>query len=66
MRREEPHRRGFVLLNDGQSRDLEVDDGFVAGKEAGADAEVAGGRGGVIAEELADLDELGIKPNDLR
>lgn len=54
-----------MLLDDGESREFEVDDGFVAGEEAGADAEVAGGRRGVVAEELADLDELGVEPDDL-
>lgn len=54
-----------MLLDDGQSRELKIDDGLVAGEEAGADAEVAGGRRGVVTEELADLDELGIEPDDL-
>lgn len=66
MRRKEPHRRRLVLLDDWQSRGLEFDHGLVGCEKASADAEMAGGRVSVIAEELADLDELGIEPNNLR
>lgn len=61
MRRKKPHRRGLVLLDDRQRCGLEFDHGFVAGEEAGADAEMTRGRGSVIAKELADLDEVGVE-----
>lgn len=66
MRREQPHRRRLVLLDDGQGRGRKVADGLVACEEAGADAELARRCSGGFSEELADLGEFGVELGDLR